>query len=250
MWQATRTDRLLTQATKGEPGPSQPSRDAGARRIDHATPPKQQAVLGQAEQELTEYCSHLPGSEESERCWTAFRYFEDKKHEAESGCEVEIKDGKVAEECAKLEHFEDFARQMIGGGSARNFVRTLFTLSNAERKQLARQIENLQGSESSLSSMDLIVDSDVERERLIALFETADTNGDGVLNVAEFRAAMKSLGDELSGNSVAIIFDALDAHGNINVDQFITIVEAENVRSHTRDAKLLRALSRGFRNKK
>ena len=56
--------------------------------------------------------------------------------------------------------------------------------------------------------------------------------------------AMRELGDEMSGQSVATIFDAMDVHGWISLDQFIAIVEAEAIDSHSADAKMLRRLSK------
>lgn len=56
--------------------------------------------------------------------------------------------------------------------------------------------------------------------------------------------AMRELGDEMSGSSVATILDAMDVHGFISVDQFVAIVEAEAIESHSSDAKMLRRLSK------
>ena len=55
---------------------------------------------------------------------------------------------------------------------------------------------------------------------------------------------MRELGDEMSGQSVATIFDAMDVHGWISLDQFIAIVEAEAIDSHSADARMLRRLSK------
>lgn len=55
---------------------------------------------------------------------------------------------------------------------------------------------------------------------------------------------MRELGDEMSGTSVATILDAMDVHGFINLDQFVAIVEAEAIESHSPDARLLRRLSK------
>lgn len=56
--------------------------------------------------------------------------------------------------------------------------------------------------------------------------------------------AMRELGDEMSGTSVATILDAMDVHGFISLDQFVAIVEAEAIDSHSADARLLRRLSK------
>ena len=69
-----------------------------------------------------------------------------------------------------------------------------------------------------------------------------DKEGDGFLNIAEFRAAMDSLGDHLDGAMVAEICDALGVHGSVSFDQFEDIVAAEAIRARTRQASQLRAL--------
>lgn len=56
--------------------------------------------------------------------------------------------------------------------------------------------------------------------------------------------AMRELGDEMSGTSVATILDAMDVHGFISLDQFVAIVEAEAIDSHSANARLLRRLSK------
>lgn len=56
--------------------------------------------------------------------------------------------------------------------------------------------------------------------------------------------AMRELGDEMDGQTVATIFDSMDVHGWISLDQFIAIVEAEAIESHSADARMLRRLSK------
>lgn len=60
------------------------------------------------------------------------------------------------------------------------------------------------------------------------LFHTMDQNKDGFLDISEFREVMKKLGDELSGQMVSTILGALDIHYNVDLDQFLTIVEVCN----------------------
>lgn len=56
--------------------------------------------------------------------------------------------------------------------------------------------------------------------------------------------AMRELGDDMTGSSVATILDAMDVHGYISLDQFVAIVEAEAIESHSSDARMLRRLSK------
>lgn len=63
--------------------------------------------------------------------------------EAEDACEVEFEnsDGLTKPQCARLEQFEDFVRQMVGEGHIVNFVTTLQTLSHANKRRLAKDLE-------------------------------------------------------------------------------------------------------------
>ena len=63
--------------------------------------------------------------------------------EAEEACEVEFEnsDGLTEPQCARLEQFEDFVRQMVGEGHIVNFVMTLQSLSHANKRRLAKDLE-------------------------------------------------------------------------------------------------------------
>ena len=52
-----------------------------------------------------------------------------------------------------------------------------------------------------------------------------DANGDGRINVEEFRSLMKAIGDEVSGDTVATMFDSMDIHNSLDFDEFIAILE-------------------------
>lgn len=124
------------------------------------------------------FCSALPDDEESEECWNAYQYYEDKRvcliirylclqlhhhmlsdaclyfncyvstasmlqHEAEDACEVEWEknDGLTQPQCARLEQFEGFVREMVGEGHIVNFITTLQSLSKADQRRLAKELE-------------------------------------------------------------------------------------------------------------
>jgi hypothetical protein len=79
-------------------------------------------------------------------------------------------------------------------------------------------------------------------QRLAQTFNQMDKNQDGLLDIAEFRAAMDALGDHLDGPMVAEVCDAMNAHGSITFEQFEDILAAEAVRARTPEAARLRAL--------
>ncbi|DBA69075.1 TPA: hypothetical protein ACH3X2_013235 [Trebouxia sp. C0005] len=227
--------------------------------------PGKHEILNVAEHDLEGFCSALPDDEESEECWNAYQYYEDKRHEAEEACEVEWEnnDGLTQPQCARLEQFEGFVREMVGEGHIVNFITTLQSLSKADQRRLAKELEasgdsaqhdqgvreaaqkvqeSLDTSTSSVGSSDQ--ETSQRRARVKDLFYAMDTDNNGKLDVGEFREAMRELGDEMSGSSVATILDAMDVHGYISLDQFVAIVEAEAIESHSSDAKMLRRLSK------
>lgn len=216
--------------------------------------PSKHRILDKAEEELSDYCSALPG-QDADDCWDAYNYFEEKKEEASQGCSLEEAKGLTGPQCQRLERFEDFVRQMVGEGHVDNFVTTLRTLSHAEKRKLAKELESHDEGAEAFTSFDTELhqaadaaldedDSDVRKEKLAHLFRTMDRDGNGKLDAGEFRDAMRKLGDELSGRSVEIIFEAMDIHGWISLDQFVAIVESEQVRAHTPESKLLRRLAK------
>ncbi len=72
------------------------------------------------------------------------------------------------------------------------------------------------------------------QEELAAIFNEYDLDHNGYLHIDEFRSAMKRLGNELHSRTVKTIFSALGNHekGRLDLDEFIAIVEAEELRSH------------------
>jgi len=65
------------------------------------------------------------------------------QHEAEEACEVEWEnnDGLTQPQCARLDQFEGFVREMVGEGHIVNFITTLQSLSKADQRRLAKELE-------------------------------------------------------------------------------------------------------------
>ena len=84
--------------------------------------------IDMVELEVVNHCSRLPGGDAAERCWSAYRYLEDKiskaKAEAEAGC------------TAGLDRLNDLAQQLAGSGSCQAKVAVLSALAAAERRRL------------------------------------------------------------------------------------------------------------------
>lgn len=107
-------------------------------------------------------------------------------------------------------------------------------------------IKNAKANENKVNTTHANVATERSRVRTLCenLFARLDKNHDGRIDVEEFRTLMKTLGDELNGETVSVIFDAMDIHGSLDFDQLISIIEAEAIRSHSQTAGWLRLAQR------
>jgi hypothetical protein len=225
--------------------------DVSVRSAERASAVNSHGVLRLAEHDLSDYCTNLYGENETERCWLAYNYFEERKKASEEGCSLEVKDGVVGGvDCQRLDKFEDFIREMVKEGRIASMAKTLATLAGAEMRKSERAAG---GDSTSLGSLVSELDDaapgdatparDALRAVLAEVFNSHDFNKDGRMDVQEFRAAMRDMGDELSAKTVSTIFSAMDVHGWLTFNEFVQIVEAEEVRAHSRFAKGLRTLA-------
>lgn len=216
-----------------------------------------------AEHDISDYCSNLFDDEgdELERCWVALNFLEQRMADAEQSCDVEIKNGVVnGVDCQRLDKFQDFVREMVSQGNVKNMAKTLAVLAGAEKRAEARKAAGVSSESASSSGAvtrpgeigELAAESvpgspaaDALRNHLADIFERFDVDHNGRLDAIEFREAMKELGDELSAESVKIIFSSMGIYGFVDMEQFVNIVEAEEVRAHSRFSKSLRSISRG-----
>ncbi|KAK9837517.1 hypothetical protein WJX81_008170 [Elliptochloris bilobata] len=200
-------------------------------------------LLEQAETELSEYCESLPDAAASDRCWQAFKFFESKKREAEGSCSLEESSGVAGGSgCMSLERLEAFVRQMVHQAPTRLFVQTLLVLDGAERNSAQAKARMTSKVAAAAEAADRAVDPEVaRRERLTALFYALDTDLSGTLDIGEFRDAMRRFGEEMDGRAVGKVLDALDIHGPITLEQFLTIAEAEELVAKTQLATWLRS---------
>ena len=67
-------------------------------------------------------------------------------------------------------------------------------------------------------------------EERTPILQAMDRDGNGKLDAAEFRDAMKQLGmQNLTGTTVSTIFEAMDIHGAITMEDFLQIVEVPHL---------------------
>ncbi len=71
------------------------------------------------------------------------------------------------------------------------------------------------------------------RKQLVDLFYAMDSDLNGMLDVEEFRAAMRAAKRELPGDVVSKVLEAMDIHGRLTLDQFINIAEVGLPRKRT-----------------
>ncbi|GAB4818833.1 hypothetical protein N2152v2_005879 [Parachlorella kessleri] len=179
----------------------------------------------------------LSDDEEASTCWSAYDYLEHKRREAEAGCAFEVRDtGRPGASCARLQALEQLSYELIGSGQVSSIVNTLATLSRTDIGSGEQQVASGGEAVAFMGEGDLVVahpqgQQEVEstdpdrRAYLRSLFSRLDHDHDGQLDMEEFRAAMRELGDELDGRTVALVGEALDAHGRLDEDQFLQLAQ-------------------------
>lgn len=203
-------------------------------------------LLEHAESAIADYCVSLPEeSEQCEQCWLAYDYFENRKASAEEGCDPRWGQGRLGPECQELESFEGFVRQLLGYSPIKSVVRMLYGMRNAELtpKDARPKVEIAEvDSKNGKPQYELLGAPEDGKERLVALFGAMDKDGNGKLDAQEFRDAMDKLSnDHLPGATVGTIFSAMNLHGAITLEDFLQIVEAEQMNSNTPVNAWLRA---------
>lgn len=228
---------------------SDQSQERGSDASD--TGKKDRSLLTIAEDELVEYIELLGEHEASEDCKAAYEYLKQARTAAELAAVARGPEGAHPEQ---LQQLELLVRELLSRGDVRDVVRSLATLARLERKASGQSLGSASSSAraSRASTEDTgpgaafpglpPTDRPHRREQLVEMFQKMDSQGHGVIDAGQFRAAMRDLGDDLNGEATAIIFDAMDIHGFINLEQFIAIVEAEEVRSHSTVATMLHRL--------
>lgn len=63
------------------------------------------------------------------------------------------------------------------------------------------------------------------RQRMVDLFYAMDTDLNGMLDVEEFREAMRKAHHELSGSIVSKVLESMDVHGRLTLEEFLAIAD-------------------------
>ncbi|KAL4439019.1 hypothetical protein ABPG77_006956 [Micractinium sp. CCAP 211/92] len=189
--------------------------------------------LDLAESELSSYCSSLPPDVETEKCWQAYSFLEQKREQAKAGCDLDNEKG-----CEELERLNDMTHQLLATGSMDDLVATFSTLARVEEHRAARAARQ---AEAAAPHPEATPGEQAQPDIIRALFGRIDSNGDGRLSIEEFRQGMSMLGDRLDGSTVALVMDAMDVHdGFLTEQQFRDIVDAEAIVSRSQVMNLYR----------
>jgi len=208
------------------------------------------------------YCARLPaGSPEAAECEDALAYLRATTSAAGAACGVDptvggprAREGAAGAgggDCADLDRFDAFVREMLYSGGVASFVEALARrraidaraaaggLATAAGRPLSSAGAGQQGPPPSPPSPDVAR----RRAALVALFHAYDRSHRGRLDAAQFRAAAADAagGRQLDAQAVATIFETLDVHGaGVSLDDFLAAVEADELASHTPLATWLR----------
>eukprot|EP00210_Caulerpa_lentillifera_P007605 g7263.t1 len=195
-------------------------------------PTHSDSLVRDALKQLDNYCSLLPkDGNASLSCWEAREYFAKEALSAEQKCDLEL---NSSDSCSDFDDWESFVRQVECSGGVKQMVKTILAIKHAKANEHHTK-EHIVKEVSEKTRVRKLCES---------LFLRMDKNHDGRIDVEEFRTLMKLIGDELNGETVSVIFDALDIHGSLDFDQLITIIEAEAIRSHSQTAGWLRLAQR------
>lgn len=192
--------------------------------------------LDLAESELSNYCSTLAPDAETEKCWQAYSFLEQKREQAKAGCDLEN-----AKDCEELERLNDMTHQLLATGSMDDLVATFSTLARVEEHRAARAAQQAQQAQQAPPPEEAQPGEPARPDPICALFSKMDADGDGRLSIEEFRQGMLLFGDRLDGGTVALVMDAMDVHdGFLSEQQFRDIVEAEAIVSHSQVVEIYR----------
>eukprot|EP00873_Tetraselmis_striata_P033090 jgi/Tetstr1/453354/TSEL_040345.t1 len=195
-------------------------------------------VFDLAEEEITDYHEYL--EEDDKRKALAAEvldWLKEKREVLVEGCMLD--GGKVGDECTSLERLERLVEDLEYECGVEDMVHILACQCHAERGNLTKSFDMCESPAALSTLKDNMLFTEDE---LRAIFELADLNSDGRLNMMEFSDAMDEMGDQLSPGTLEAITVAFDLHGAIDFEQFKEIVSAEELRPHTRENRAMRRL--------
>lgn len=188
-------------------------------------------VLEHADEELQALCSSRSTPEEQAKCWEVWKYYHDKRQQVASGCKTEMEvEGQEGSSCHALDNLERLVYEVAFSGDAEQLYHVLRTQSNISKRAAAGAPEPVKKQE--------VLDS--LKAKALELFDQVDTDHNGVMDREEFLDAMKLLKHALSDSEMELALSCMDSHGYITPEQFVNIVQAEQMCDPAADADVLR----------
>eukprot|EP00882_Tetradesmus_deserticola_P001022 GHRQ01001107.1.p1 GENE.GHRQ01001107.1~~GHRQ01001107.1.p1 ORF type:complete len:261 (+),score=118.10 GHRQ01001107.1:224-1006(+) len=196
------------------------------------------SLLCHADQELAELCSSKATAEDRAECWEVWQYYHDCCQEAQAGCKLELEAGSAAAACQRLDNLGRLVYEVAYTGDAEQLYHMLKVQHNMDRK----------GMSASSSQVAELVDKqpvlDALHAKAAAMFGQLDSDGNGIIDREEFLRGMSLLHHALGEHEVELALSCMDSHGYITPEQFVSIVQAEEVwDAQGSDANVLRATS-------
>lgn len=180
----------------------------------------QTSILARADESLAQLCSSRASEEERQACYEVWRYYHDRREEAQSGCALEQQQHvSGGSGCATLDALEKMVYEVAFTGDAEQLYRLLRTQANMAKRAAAGL-----PSPSSLTPQEV---RDSQRAKALELFARVDVDGNGVIDREEFLDAMKLLQRALGDDEMQLVFSCMDSTGYVTPEQFVSIVQAE-----------------------
>jgi len=188
------------------------------------------SVLDHADEELQNLCSTKATPEEQAQCWEVWKFYHDRRQQAQSGCRVELEsEGHEGSSCQALDNLERLVYEVAFSGDAEQLYHVLRTQNNMAKRAAAG---------APATSKQEVLDS--LKTKALELFDQIDSDGNGVIDREEFLCAMKLLQHALGDSEMQLVFTCMDSHGYITPEQFVSIVQAEQLCDPAADADVLR----------
>lgn len=196
---------------------------------------QQMLVLDHADEELANLCSSISTPQEQAECWEVWKFYHDRRQQMQSGCMRELEaEGRGGSACQSLDSLERLVYEVAFSGDAEQLYHMLKIQNNIEKKRGAASAADhavIQDKQAVLDSL---------RAKALDLFRQMDADGNGVIDREEFLNAMSLLHRALGDHEMELAFSCMDSNGYITPEQFVGIVQAEELCDPASDAEILR----------
>ncbi|WIA41497.1 hypothetical protein OEZ86_008871 [Tetradesmus obliquus] len=181
------------------------------------------SLLDHADQELADLCSTKATPEEQAKCWEVWKFYHDRRQQAQSGCKLELESGSAAAACQSLDSLEKLVYEVAFTGDAEQLYHSLKIQSNMEKKRVSASSSEVAAIADKQAVLDAL------HAKAMTMFGQLDTDGNGVIDREEFLSGMSLLHHALGDHEMELALSCMDSHGYITPEQFVGIVQAEEL---------------------